>query len=30
MELTLDWAAHAAERHPCPKCEAPAGSACRT
>ena len=30
MELTLDWAAHAAERHPCPKCGAPAGSACRT
>ncbi|HYS31563.1 MAG TPA: hypothetical protein VEM58_04825, partial [Streptosporangiaceae bacterium] len=30
MELTLDRAADAAERHPCPKCEAPAGSACRT
>lgn len=30
MELTPDRAADAAERHPCPKCEAPAGSACRT
>ena len=30
MELTPDRAAGAAERHPCPKCEAPAGSACRT
>src|ERR1035438_7739566 len=30
MDLTLDRAADAAERHPCPKCGAPAGSACRT
>jgi DNA invertase Pin-like site-specific DNA recombinase len=30
MELTPDRAAGAVERHPCPKCEAPAGSACRT
>ncbi|MEU0660694.1 recombinase family protein [Streptomyces lavendulocolor] len=30
MELTSEQAAHAVERHDCPKCEAPAGSACRT
>ncbi|MFV2199015.1 recombinase family protein [Nocardiopsis sp. LOL_012] len=30
MELTPDQAASAVERHDCPKCEAPAGSACRT
>jgi len=30
MDLTPDQAASAIERHDCPKCEAPAGSACRT
>ena len=30
MELTPDQAADAVERHDCPKCAAPAGSACRT
>jgi DNA invertase Pin-like site-specific DNA recombinase len=30
MELTSDQAADAVERHDCPKCEAPAGSPCRT
>ncbi|WP_127354815.1 recombinase family protein [Actinacidiphila soli] len=30
MELTPDQAAHAVERHNCPKCEVPAGSPCRT
>ncbi|WP_434600112.1 recombinase family protein [Streptomyces sp. A5-4] len=30
MELTPDQSANAVERHDCPKCEAPAGSPCRT
>ncbi|HEY6429780.1 MAG TPA: recombinase family protein [Acidimicrobiales bacterium] len=30
MDLTPDQAAAAVERHPCPKCDAPAGSPCRT
>ncbi|MFI9187547.1 hypothetical protein ACIGXG_35695 [Streptomyces goshikiensis] len=30
MDLTLDRAALAVERHDCPNCDAPAGSACRT
>ncbi len=30
MELTPDQAADAVERYDCPKCEAPAGSPCRT
>jgi DNA invertase Pin-like site-specific DNA recombinase len=30
MEFTPDRAAKAVERHSCPKCEVPAGSACRT
>lgn len=30
MSLTPEQAAAAAERHPCPNCTAPAGSACRT
>ena len=30
MDLTPDQAASAVERHDCPKCQAPAGSACRT
>ncbi|MGW4476122.1 zinc finger domain-containing protein [Nonomuraea sp. NPDC004354] len=30
MDLTPDQAANAVERNDCPKCEAPAGSACRT
>ncbi|WP_328992364.1 recombinase family protein [Kribbella sp. NBC_01245] len=30
MDLTPDQAAAAVERHPCPNCEVPAGSACRT
>ena len=30
MELTPDQAAKAVERHDCPKCEVPGGSACRT
>jgi DNA invertase Pin-like site-specific DNA recombinase len=30
MDLTPDQAALAAERHDCPNCDAPAGSACRT
>lgn len=30
MDLTPDQAANAVERHDCPKCEAPAGSPCRT
>jgi DNA invertase Pin-like site-specific DNA recombinase len=30
MELTPEQAAAAVERHPCPKCEVPAGSPCRT
>ena len=30
MELTPDQAAAAAERHDCPACGAPAGSACHT
>lgn len=30
MELTPDRAASAVEQHPCPNCDAPAGSACRT
>jgi len=30
MQLTPDQAASAVERHDCPKCAAPAGSACRT
>ncbi|MEY9212089.1 zinc finger domain-containing protein [Thermobifida halotolerans] len=30
MESTPDQVANAVERHDCPKCEAPAGSACRT
>ncbi|MDH6710755.1 DNA invertase Pin-like site-specific DNA recombinase [Kitasatospora sp. MAA19] len=30
MDLTHDQAADAVERHDCPKCEAPAGSPCRT
>lgn len=30
MELTPEQAADAVERHPCPKCEAPAGSPCAT
>ncbi|MGV9310491.1 zinc finger domain-containing protein [Nonomuraea sp. NPDC003727] len=30
MDLTPDQAAKAVERNDCPKCEAPAGSACRT
>lgn len=30
MELTPGQAADAAERHDCPKCQAPAGSPCRT
>ncbi|GAA0405222.1 hypothetical protein Acor_23110 [Acrocarpospora corrugata] len=30
MDLTSDQAAHAVERNDCPKCEAPAGSPCRT
>jgi hypothetical protein len=30
MEFTPDRAAKAVERDPCPKCEVPAGSACRT
>ncbi|WP_127357408.1 recombinase family protein [Actinacidiphila soli] len=30
MDLTPDQAADAVERNDCPKCEAPAGSACRT
>jgi hypothetical protein len=30
MELTSDQAAAAVERHDCPACGAPAGSACRT
>ncbi|MFI7708796.1 recombinase family protein [Nonomuraea sp. NPDC049480] len=30
MDLTPEQAAHAAERHACPKCEVPAGSPCRT
>ncbi|MET8454506.1 recombinase family protein, partial [Streptomyces sp. NPDC005209] len=29
MDLTPDQAAIAVERNGCPKCEAPAGSACR-
>jgi len=30
MGLTLEEAAEAVERHPCPQCDVPAGSACRT
>ncbi|MGH3982500.1 MAG: zinc finger domain-containing protein [Pseudonocardiaceae bacterium] len=30
MDLTPDQAALAVERHDCPNCDAPAGSACRT
>ncbi|WP_258308239.1 hypothetical protein [Streptomyces sp. NWU339] len=30
MNLTPDQAALAVERHDCPNCDAPAGSACRT
>lgn len=30
MELLPNRAAEAVERHPCPKCEAPTGNACRT
>ena len=30
MELTPEQAAAAVERHPCPKCDVPAGSPCRT
>lgn len=30
MDLTPDQAANAVERNDCPKCEAPAGSSCRT
>jgi len=30
MELTLQQAADAVERHPCPKCQTPPGSPCRT
>lgn len=30
MEMTPGQAADAAERHDCPRCEAPAGSPCRT
>ena len=30
MNLTADRAATAVERHDCPNCGAPAGSACRT
>jgi DNA invertase Pin-like site-specific DNA recombinase len=30
MQLTPEQAAAAVERHPCPKCEAPSGSPCRT
>lgn len=30
MNLTSEEAAAAVERHPCPKCEVPAGSVCRT
>lgn len=30
MELTQEKAAEAVERHPCPQCNVPAGSACRT
>ncbi|MFJ2818478.1 recombinase family protein [Streptomyces sp. NPDC087294] len=30
MDLTPDQAANAVERHGCPKCQAPAGSPCRT
>ncbi|MFE5375710.1 recombinase family protein [Streptomyces mirabilis] len=30
MDLTPDQAAHAVERNDCPKCDVPAGSACRT
>ncbi len=30
MQLGPDDAAAAAERHPCPQCDVPAGSACRT
>ncbi|MFF5277200.1 hypothetical protein [Streptomyces sp. NPDC000133] len=30
MDLTPDRAALAVERHDCPNCDAPAGSACRT
>ena len=30
MDLTPDQAASAVERHDCPNCDAPAGSACRT
>ncbi|WP_425576066.1 zinc finger domain-containing protein [Streptomyces axinellae] len=30
MDLTPDQAALALERHDCPNCDAPAGSACRT
>ena len=30
MQLTPDQAANAVERNDCPKCEAPAGSSCRT
>lgn len=30
MDLTPEQAAAAVERHPCPKCEAPAGNPCRT
>ena len=30
MTLSPEEASAAVERHPCPKCEAPAGSACRT
>ncbi|MFJ8745606.1 hypothetical protein ACIRL2_40380 [Embleya sp. NPDC127516] len=29
MDLTLDQAASAVERHDCPNCDAPAGSTCR-
>jgi hypothetical protein len=30
MQLGPDAAAAAVERHPCPQCDVPAGSACRT
>ena len=30
VDLTPGQAASAVERHPCPKCDAPAGSPCRT
>ncbi|MFF4391969.1 MULTISPECIES: zinc finger domain-containing protein [unclassified Streptomyces] len=30
MDVTPDQAALAVERHDCPNCDAPAGSACRT